>query len=344
MNAGILVGVMVVVIVLLFFALIRFARKKTISFPEVKESITLTANRNDALRNYYCKSSYNTCAVGDFTNSWVDLKAVDHALQRGCRFLDFEIYDIGGVPSVAVSNTAQYAIKGSFNSLPLNKVFARLKVAAFNVPMPLFLQLRIKCEHANVINKIAKLLQDYFGDKLMGNEYSYEARGQNFGEMKLADLERRVVVVADMSNKTIGRSALKEYVNIGAGGAFNRIMRFHELKQGPPTDLDLFAKQKLVTCLPDLTSGANNYDSKVAFDAGVQFAAMCFQTQDSHLKDYLKKFDGYSFILKPENLRYYPTKVPSAPALPSSQNYSNVINTVRAGGQLATVTLPGNSA
>jgi len=344
--AAVLVAILIVAIVLMFWILIVFARRKSVKFPEVKNStINLPTVDSNTIRNYQCKSSYNSCASGDFVNSWVDLKALVFVLQSGCRFVDFEIHDIEGEPVVAVSNTKQLTVKGSFNSLPLASVFATINSEGFKTKLPLFVQFRIQCEHTNVINKIARLLQQYFAAKLLGSEYQYNLNSQvKFSEAKLKDLYGKIVIVVDLSNKYIVGSALKEYLNLGGGTASNRIYRFHQLSDSPPTDLDLFAKQNLVTCLPNVMSSAANYDSNKIMALGVQFPAMCYQKQDSLLNEYNAKFDGYSFILKPETMRYYATPIPAAKPLGADVNYSNIGEIIRAGGEGVDVNLPGNSA
>ena len=46
------------------------------------------------LRDYYIKSSFNSCSRGKFQNDWVNLCALENVISQGCRVLDFEIYDI----------------------------------------------------------------------------------------------------------------------------------------------------------------------------------------------------------------------------------------------------------
>jgi len=334
--------ILVFAVFLLFMKFISYQIMEPFETVATSASIKPTANRKDSLRNYYCKASYNSCAKGDYTRDYVDLESLKNVIKIGCRFLDFEIYDVESEPVVAVSNTKSFAEKGSYNSLPLHEVFATIKNDALIYPEPLILNFRIKCSHEPVMNKIAKMLSDSFGNKLVNNKYIYNAPN-NIGYLSLETLMYKVIVAADMSNRTIERSKLREYVNLGAGTAYNRMMTFTELTQSPPPDLATFTKKCIVTCVPDLASSPSNYDTKKIFGLGVQFVAMSYQKSDTNLVDYEKRFDGYSFILKPENLRYYPTVVPVAPALPASQQYSNIVGTVTAGGNTLATMLPGSS-
>ena len=333
-----------VLVVAVFLLLMKFVSKQIEPFETVapNSNIKRTKNPKDSLGNYYCKASYNSCAKGNFTRDYVDLASLQNVIRLGCRFLDFEIYDVESEPVVAVSNSKSYTEKGSFNSIPLYEVFNTIKNDALIYPEPLILNFRIKCTHESILNKIAKMLSDSFGDKLVNNLYTYNSPN-NLARLPLTELKYKVIVIADMSNKTVERSKLREYVNVGAGSAYNRLLTFTELTQSPPPDLATFTKKCLVTCIPDLASQPANYASNKIFDLGVQFVAMSYQKSDSNLVEYEKRFDGFSFILKPENLRYYPTVVPTAPALPASQQYSNVVGTVTAGGNTLATMLPGSS-
>ena len=55
------------------------------------------------VRDYYIKSSYNSCSCGDFGNGYVSLDALREIIRQGVRFLDFEIYSVGGKAVVAAS-------------------------------------------------------------------------------------------------------------------------------------------------------------------------------------------------------------------------------------------------
>ena len=50
----------------------------------------------EKLRDYYIKSSYNSCSTGQFQNDWVNLCALENVIKQGCRCLDFEVYEVDG--------------------------------------------------------------------------------------------------------------------------------------------------------------------------------------------------------------------------------------------------------
>jgi hypothetical protein len=336
----------VVVLIILFFTLIfPIIRSKNKTFPDVTQTYSQVAMPEDTLRNYYCKSSYNSCATGNFVSDWVNLSALSNAIKNGCRLLDFEIYDIDGEPSVAVSASVKFTTKGCYNSIPLNKVFKTIKAEALAsfTSDPLFLNFRIKCDHSSVCDKVAVYLRDYFGTNLLGSRFSYSNHGKNFGETTLRELKNKVVVAADMSNKAVGASKLNEFVNMGAMGVHCKLLRYTELTQSPPSDFDNFVLQNLTICIPDLVASSSNYDATKALDVGVQFVAMNFQTADNNLDTYNTEFDGHGFILKPESLRYYPTVVEDAPPLPPEQSYSNAVSAIKAGTYTRTINVPASS-
>ena len=68
-----------------------------------------------SLRDFYVKSSYNSCSIGDFKNDYVDLCALATAIRQGYRLLDFAVYAVDNKAVVAVSNVSDFRVKGSYN-------------------------------------------------------------------------------------------------------------------------------------------------------------------------------------------------------------------------------------
>jgi hypothetical protein len=334
-------GIVAIVIVFLVYLVNMGKRTRTFADPATT-TVSVPVIMNKALRNYYIKSSYNSCASGQFTNDFVSTAALTNAIKQGCRFLDFEIYDMDGEPVVAVSNSTKYSIKSCYNSLPLSDVFETVKNEAYtasNRGDPLFLNLRIKCTHAEMYKKIGTLLQNFFAERLLGGEYSYEYGGKNLGSVPLSDLLGKVIVVADLSNKKLQFSPFMEYVNLGGNSAFNRMIRYTEVAHDPPSDLAQFVLQNLTMCVPDLLGSASNFDSTVAMNQGIQIVAMCYQSDDTNLAQYNSFFSRYAFVEKSPELQYTPKVVEEAPALPEELNYGNIVTTIRAGDNVENITV-----
>jgi len=116
--------------------------------------------KDNKLRDYYIKTAYNCCALGDFKNTYVDLCALENVLKQGVRCLDFEIYSLNGKPVVAVSSKDDYFIKESFNSLDLGSVLDYINNYAFsgsiapNSNDPLLLHFRIKSENIKMYDTL----------------------------------------------------------------------------------------------------------------------------------------------------------------------------------------------
>ena len=71
-------------------------------------------NKGKMLRDYYIKTAYNCCAIGNFKNTYVSTCALKQVIRQGARCLDFEIYSLNDMPVVAVSSQEDYNIKESF--------------------------------------------------------------------------------------------------------------------------------------------------------------------------------------------------------------------------------------
>ena len=339
---SIVLGIVGLVIVVIIW-LVKISNKDR-KFPDpTTTTVGIPTLMNKALRNYYIKSSYNSCASGEFTNDFVSMAALTNAIKQGCRLLDFEIYDIDGEPAVAVSNSVKYTTKSCYNSLPLSDVFKTVKNVAYtssNGGDPLFLSLRIKCVHPEMFAKIGTLLQNYFSERLLGGKYSYEYGGKNIALVPLSNLSGKVIIIADLSNKKLPFSPFMEFVNLGANSAFNRILRYTEVAHDPPSDLSQFVLTNLTMCVPDLMGSASNYDSSVAMNQGIQIVAMCYQSADKNLAQYNSIFSRYAFVEKTPGLQYTPTVINDAPDLPPELNYGNILTSVKAGDNVANITVP----
>lgn len=339
MQCKIMIGVSVFIVVVALIVWAVNMTKMGRSVGNIVEPETTVAaiprTYRKQLRNYYIKSSYNSCALGEFANDWVHVAALKNAIKHGCRLLDFEIYDIGGEPAVAVSHSVKFTTKSCYNSIPLSEVFKKVRDEAYtcsNGRDPLFLNLRVKSDNEELFPQIGSLLKNYFEDRLLGPAFSYEFGGRNLAIVPLSSLIGKVVIIGDLSNAKMKGSSLMEFINLGGNSAFNRVLQYTEVAYSPPSDLPEFAQKNLTMCVPDLTPSASNYDSAVPFNLGIQMAAMCFQTRDDNLALYNAKFDKYAFLEKTADIQHTPATVPEAPALPEALNYAAVTSTVTAGG------------
>ena len=340
--------VVVALIIMAFAAIIALGQKMSRSFAEEPEETMVGISEeyaNKPIKVYHIKSSYNSCASGDYANDFVSLAALQNVIKNGCRFLDFEIYDINDEPVVAVSTGTSNDYKTSFNSIPLPEVFKIVKKKAFsthNGRDPLFLQFRVRSAHVKICNKIAKLINLYFGNVLMDNQYNYENSYKNMANIPLSAFIGKVCIIFDTKNRVYKESSLAEFVNIGANDVFNRVMTYNDLALNPPSDILDYSKENLLTCIPD-SMKADNYDSSAAFNQGAQFIAMKFQTNDANLALYNEHFGQYAFLMKPEELQTRPNLVRQAAPMTSTSSAEEVISSVQAGANTTVIQVPNFS-
>jgi hypothetical protein len=275
------------------------------------------------LRDFHVKSSYNSCASGQYKNDWVDICALSHVIKEGCRLLDFEIYDVKGVPIVAVSDSPKYTLKHSYNSIPLSRVLKCIEDEAFSGDVngmdPLFLNFRIKSDHVELMDAIAKMLPQYatLSSRLLAPKYGYEFQGRNFGKIPLRLLCQKVIIMTN-DNKQIDESKLSEFVNLAPSPLF-RVLPFTGLASQDLEELTTFSQTRLMMIVP---STADNYTSASTVTLGAQFSAMNFQTKDKNLEAYNAEFlknGNYAFYLK--KTPYVEAEIPDAKTLPESTTF-----------------------
>lgn len=292
------------------------------------------------LREYYIKTSYNSCSTGQFQNDWVSLCALENVIKQGCRVLDFEIYQVDGRTVVATSNSTRVTEKGTYNSLSIDSVIKTIADKAVSNSMdggnvcpnpydPLFLHFRIKSGHIEVYNDLADAIVAHLDSKLLSNEHSYENNGKNLGSELLTSLLGKVIIMVDkVQNNHIRATKMEELTNIMGNSAFLRSLPYSDIVHTPDMDeLIDYNKKNMTFGYPDLSNGPKNYNITSVNSYGVQMFAACFQRKDALLEAYNRHFKDYAFVLKPLELRYSEVKAddpaPMNPDLsPGYKNYS----------------------
>lgn len=157
-------------------------------------------------------------------------------------------------------------------------------------------------------------LQQY----VLGKKYSYENGGRNLGDVKLEDLQRKVVIIADKSNPMYEGTELDEYINIASNSVFMQALRYDQMQYTPDMqELIEFNKRQMSLVLPNISDDDSNPNPSIAFKYGCQMMALSAQNYDESMQFYDTFFNnaGTAFVLKPENLRYVPVtiKMPNNP-------------------------------
>jgi hypothetical protein len=330
--------VFVVLIVFMFIYVLRQYSKHKCSSVDIAP-ITGISKRDDRFnfkfRDFYIKSSYNSCATGQFKNDWVDLCSLTNVIKQGYRVLDFEVYLVDNKAVVATSNSTKFTEKGTYNSIPIEDVIQLISTQAVSTSMttdtcpnafdPLILHFRIKSNHLDVYNQIADALVKYLDSKLLPNEYSYENKGHNLGMVDLKTFLGKVIIMVDkIENNHIRGTKLEELVNTMGSSAFLRSLPYNEVIHTPDMDeLIEFNKKNMTIAYPNLSYQSTNYNSSIIMQYGVQMGCMCAQTNDTFLQAYNTLFNqaGTAFLLKPANLRYVQVTVEEPPPIDPALSY-----------------------
>ena len=274
---------------------------------------------NYKLRDYYIKTAYNACCAGGFKNDFVNLCALKNCIKQGARCIDLEVYSLDDKPVIATSSIDDFSIKETYNSIPFPAVMGVISDYAFSGSTcpcpgdPLILHLRIMSNNSKIYNEMAQDLHTKLERRLLGPQYSYENNQKNISEEPLSSFKGKVIIVVDKSNPLFESTSFDEYVNLASNSIFMRKVRFsYGIKFAQDTaEITEYNKKSMTICLPDLSSTPTNYPVSIPMNYGCQMVALSFQNYDANMKFYEKYFNGvgYSFALKPENLRFIPVKI-----------------------------------
>lgn len=153
------------------------------SFPDAYKDLSL--------RECAIKSSYNSAISGKYASSTM----IKNVLQRGCRFLDFQILssdtDAKDYVSIALEN--QTINLDTENKLPLAEAMNTVSAYGFsnapNAGDPLFIHLRVMSKNPATYSRIAKTLSFSFDGKLFPGKVDKDT--------KLGELLGKAVIIFD---------------------------------------------------------------------------------------------------------------------------------------------------
>jgi hypothetical protein len=187
---------------------------------------------------------------------------ISYVLNRGCRFLDFEIYYIGVTktddknvttttytPRVAYSTDTTFTTINTENSILLDDVLTTIVTSAFASPVPnlkdpLFINLRIKSNKSEVYKVVAASIDNTIRKKLYVDTTSTQTPYPAIPVTKyttLSDIMGKIILCVD---KTIDRNYkdyticdptdsecydLTDYINIETGSQELNLLRFSEV-------------------------------------------------------------------------------------------------------------------
>jgi hypothetical protein len=270
------------------------------------------------LRDFYIKSSYNSCSISNFKNNFVDICALKNCIKQGVRCFDFEIYSLNDEPIISTSSIDDYHVKQTYNYITFKEVLKKLDSMAFSSSSPtqhdpLFIHLRIKSKNKIIYDKMAKDISSYLDNrKLLSPKYSNEFNGKNLGNIPIKELMGKYIIMIDRSNPLYTETKLFEYVNIASKSLYLRGLRNYDVEYtNDHGELIEYNKKNMTISMPDLSSSTDNVKSAIHFNYGCQFICMCYQNLDSNM-EYVNKFfsdNNRALVLKPEKLRHIPVTI-----------------------------------
>lgn len=165
---------------------------------ETMPTIRNTTNLDLPLKEYFIFSSWNTCWSGNA----VSLRQLEKVMENGCRFLDFEVYNINGQPEIGYSTSgyqpSQTIPELESDTLPMYDVLNKIMElrSAGSVPNkhdPLLLHFRIKSDEMGLLEKMAEsLISSGMADPLV-------LASNVTPDTLLSDLENKIVFIIDKS-------------------------------------------------------------------------------------------------------------------------------------------------
>lgn len=294
-------------------------------------SLDVAKYKDYKLRDFYIRTAYNCCAIGNFTNTFVDLCVLDSILKQGARCLDFEIYAMDNKPVIAVSASESVNFKQSFNFLTSSDVLNYVITYAFsgaicpNPQDPLILHFRFKTDLIPVMNMLGKDIQNILGERLLNNNYNDAYFGKNLGGVPISNFMKKIIIATNIHNKEVLKAEhLMKVTNIESGSPFLRQLRKHDVLYTPSSnELVDYNKQNMSIAIPDVTYSTENLPFHLCIEYGIQMIGMCYQNFDSNMEICAEYFgdNNSAFVLKPASLRYEPIVIEKPKPLPKSVSF-----------------------
>ena len=270
------------------------------------------------IKNYYIKTAYNACCGDGYKNNFVNICALEKCIDVGARCLDFEIYSYNGEPIVAASTANNNSIKETYNYISFFELLTVLNNRSFDSNTscgndPMFLHFRIMSENKVIYDKMGEYIEKYLKNNLVDiKSYNYKNTDQDsFLLSHIADKKfhkKFIIMVHTIHVPILDNSKLAKYVHVRSGSNALKCIRYEQVVAAGinnPLMID-DSHRNLTIVLPNIDNTLENHDPLLPLNNGCQFVGMKFQNIDNNLLGYYKMFKekgGFSFVLKPNNLR-----------------------------------------
>lgn len=280
---------------------------------------------NYRLCDFFIASSYKSYLPCTNYYDFASSQAIKAVLSYGARYIDLDIFNknFNQCTEPIVCNGTELGNWHWTTTISFEEVCETIANTAFsklinNSSDPLFINLNLNINsNIDTANKIAKLLEKYFGKRLLSRKYSYQGinpnpdASVNIATVPITELFNKVIIICD---KDYEDSKLEELVNISKKVQSNfRTLTYTEVKDSYDLEeLTDFNRKNLTRVVIDkVYRKKNNFNYNIPWYMGSQFICMDYFHPDEHMKSYLKRFKNSSFVLKPYKLRYNPTYIKS---------------------------------
>ena len=286
-----------------------------------------TNNADVALLHYVVKGSFHSAY--NYNTNKIELKMLSTVLERGVRFLDFEVYSVQGEAVVgysstlnASSNTVESSNSPDDPDARIATIFNEINLKKPpNLTDPLFIQLRIKSSLPEVYSKIARAIDTAFSGVLYSNpEAGQDGRWIDL-QKPLSHYRGKTIIVIDKINSTAGYSDiakckgesgegcydLNKYVNLETGGDIcfstthativgSKLNTLNINSDNVTVNIDGNPPKKWIFSMPNPIENPNKYDiGDMIQNHAVNIALFRFDQDDesspgSHLAKYENLF------------------------------------------------------
>jgi hypothetical protein len=273
-------------------------------------NMTNTKNVSLPLHEYFIKSSWNS-AYNMNTNSIDKEWLKKNIIARGCRFLDFEIYNIQNIPEVGFSTQLSYLFTECSTTVDFDTIMRAVASSAFSEPCPnpqdpLLIHLRIKSTSPKIYSSIANSIKNNFNPGAL-------VSGKINTNTRLQDFQNKVIIIVSKIQSPTNYSELanctgivedcldlNDFVNLESGTAefpSTEDLKIINSNNKPlaiqETDGSLTNVSKLQMVYPNLGLSKTNPNSKYSDyveSNSIQICPMRFFMDDSNLANYEKLF------------------------------------------------------
>lgn len=275
---------------------------------------------NQPLKEYIIKGAYN-CSV---SGNYVSKDMIRYVLERGCRFLDFEVVYINNKPMVSYTLDRNYEMIETNNTLLLDDALLSCVGVGFsqkspNPKDPIFIHLRVKSKDKSIFNAIGKSVDYALRHFLYKNKITDETKLKDvMGKVVLlldARLDRNYHEYTECEPSDHTCYDLSKFVNVDSGTNIISINKYSEVLNEQSIELSHSSNcnyctnvEKYRMAIPNVIDNASNPEPKSMFiDHGIQIVPLQFHKRDEYLEQYEAFFDEYrsSFVPLSNAISYY---------------------------------------